>query len=57
MQKLQDLLDKAFGKPAALREPQGPNEFTLERQRDFEERARKIEALRRARLAQSVPRD
>jgi hypothetical protein len=55
MDKLQDLLDVAFGKVTGTKPPLEPNEFTLERQRAFEESARKIEALRRARLARSEP--
>ena len=54
MEKLQRLIDTAFGQPAAERAPQVPNEFTLERQRAFDERAKKIEALRRARMAQQT---
>ena len=54
MDKLQRLIDTAFGQSAAQRAPQAPNEFTLERQRAFDERAKKIEALRRARMAQQT---
>ena len=54
MDKLQHLLETAFGQRTAPRAPQGPNEFTLERQRAFEESARKVEALRKARLARST---
>ena len=54
MDKLQHLIETAFGQPAPEKAPQQPNEFTLERQRAFEENARKIEALRKARLAQSA---
>jgi hypothetical protein len=53
MDRLQHLLDTAFGQPAAPHAPQKPNEFTIQRQRAFEEMARKVEELRRARLAQS----
>lgn len=56
MDKLQRLLDTAFGKPAAERAPQEPNEFTIQRQQAFEEAARKIEALRRVRLKRSATR-
>jgi len=52
MDKLQHLLETALGQSDAQRAPQEPNEFTKERQRAFEERARKIEALRRLRMAQ-----
>lgn len=55
MNRLQHLLDTAFGKSAADRAPQEPNAFTAERQRAFEETARKIERLRRARLERSAP--
>jgi len=51
MDKLQHFLNTAFGQPAAERAPQGPNEFTIERQRAFEATAKKIEALRQIRLA------
>ena len=54
MDKLQRLIDTAFGRPAAERAPQAPNEYTLERQRAFDESAKKIEALRRARMAQQT---
>lgn len=48
--KLQDMLDAAFGHPPAAREPQQPSEACIQRRRAFDERARKIEALRRLRL-------
>ncbi len=51
MQKLQAMLDKAFGAPRAPREPERPSEGFLERERALAERARKIEALRQVRLA------
>jgi hypothetical protein len=54
MNKLQHLIDTAFGKPSAERVPPEPNEFTIKRQRAFEETARKIEQLRRARLGTSA---
>jgi hypothetical protein len=54
MNRLQHLLDTAFGKPAADRAPQEPNAFTVQRQRAFEETAQKIERLRRARLEKSA---
>ena len=53
MDKLQNLIDTAFGQRAAERALQEPNEFTVERQRAFEESAKKIEALRKVRLARS----
>jgi hypothetical protein len=56
MEKLQEIVDTVFGavnnRPAA----QSPNEFTVQRQRAFDESARKIEALRRARLERKSPR-
>ena len=54
MDKLQYFLESAFGVPAGERIPQEPNEFTKQRQRAFEECAKKIQALREARLAQSA---
>lgn len=51
MQKLQSMLDKAFGAPKAPREPERPSEGFLERERALAERAKKIELLRQARLA------
>jgi len=53
MDKLQHLLDTAFGNVTAEKPPQEPNEFTRERQRSFEESARKMEALRKVRLGRS----
>jgi len=50
MDKLEYLLKTAFGQPEAAREPQGPNEFTIERERAFEEAAKKVAALRQKRL-------
>jgi hypothetical protein len=50
--RLQYLLKIAFGTHAATRVPPEPNEFTVQRQRAFEETARKIETLRQARLLQ-----
>jgi hypothetical protein len=47
--KLQDMIDRAFGEQA-IREPQRPGGDVLERERAFGERARKIEALKRARV-------
>jgi hypothetical protein len=52
MDRLQYLIDHAFGQPEAQRAPQGPNEFTIARERALEEKARKIDALRKARLTQ-----
>lgn len=50
MEKLQAMLDKAFGTPKAPREPERPSEGFLERERAFAERAKKIEMLRQARI-------
>jgi hypothetical protein len=51
MQKLQDMLDKAFGSAPAPREPERPSEAFLQRERAFADRAKKIESLRKARVA------
>lgn len=48
MQKLQSMLDKAFGAPKAPREPERPSEGFLERGRALAERAKKIELHRLA---------
>jgi len=50
MEKLQEIVDTVFGTVNNQPEPQSPNDFTVQRQRAFDESARKIEALRRARL-------
>jgi hypothetical protein len=55
MDKLQHLLDTGFGQPAAHRATQQPNEWAIERDRKLEQLAKKIEALRRARLAHQTP--
>jgi hypothetical protein len=49
--KLQEMIDSAFGAKEALRTPQVPTEMVKERERAFSDRARKIEALRQARLS------
>ena len=54
MEKLQSMLDKAFGTSKAQREPERPSEGFLERERALAERAKKIELLRQARLAGAV---
>ena len=54
MDKVQHLLQTAFGQPQAQREPPGPNEFTLERQREFEAVAKKVAALRQKRLERAA---
>ena len=56
MAKLQDIVDAVFGAVSNQPAPQSPNDFTLQRQRAFDERAQKIEALRRARLERTSPR-
>lgn len=56
MEKLQDIVDTVFGAVSNRPSPQSPNDFTLQRQRAFDERAQKIEALRRARLEGKSPR-
>ena len=53
MDKLDLLLKTAFGQPEAQREPQGPNAFTIERERAFEATAKKISALRQLRLGRT----
>jgi hypothetical protein len=56
MNKLQHMLDTAFGRPNAEREPQAPSELYITRERELAERARKIEALRQARLTRDATR-
>ena len=56
MEKLQEIVDAVFGAVNNNPAPQPPNEFTVQRQRAFDESARKIEALRRARLARKPSR-
>ena len=55
MEKLQEIVDTVFGTVNNQPVPQSPNEFTVQRQRAFDESARKIEALRRARLDRRTP--
>lgn len=55
MEKLQEIVDIVFGAINSQPTPQSPNEFTVQRQRAFDESARKIEALRRARLERRSP--
>ena len=57
MEKLQEIVDTVFGTVSNQPAPQSPNEFTVQRQRAFDESARKIEALRRARLERRSPGD
>lgn len=56
MEKLQEIVDAVFGAVNNQPAPQPPNEFTVRRQRAFDESARKIEALRQARLERKSPR-
>ena len=49
MQKLQKMIDAAFGQQAE-RSPQVPSDAVLERERAFDASARKVEALREARM-------
>ena len=51
MEKLQEIVDTVFGAVNNQPTPQSPSDFAVQRQRAFDESARKIEALRRARLA------
>jgi hypothetical protein len=46
----QDILDRVFGQSFARREPQQPSEFTLARERQLAEKAKRIEALRKTRI-------
>ena len=50
MEKLQEIVDTVFGSTTSQPKPQSPSAFTIQRQRAFDEAARKLEALRRARL-------
>jgi hypothetical protein len=50
MAKLQDMIDGLLGDIDTRPAPQQPNEFTIQRERLFEENARKVEQLKRARL-------
>jgi hypothetical protein len=56
MEKLQEIVDAVFGAVSDQPAPRPQNEFTVQRQRAFDESARKIEALRRARLERRLPR-
>jgi hypothetical protein len=49
--KLQDMIDAAFGASDTPNPIQAPTEVFMERERAFSEQAKKIEALRQARLA------
>lgn len=53
MQKLQDMIDAAFGKQAE-RAQQHPSDAFLERERVLGEQTKKMEALRQARLGGSA---
>jgi hypothetical protein len=54
MSRFQEILDEAFRRPDATREPPQPTELTLARERELAERAKKIEALRQARIAREA---
>lgn len=51
MKNLQAVIDAAFGAPEAVRAPQVPSDSFKQREQALAERAMKIEALRRERLA------
>lgn len=53
---IHELLDQTFGQRITPREPQQPNEFTLARERELAEQAKKIEALRKARIDREMSR-
>jgi inosine-uridine nucleoside N-ribohydrolase len=55
MEKLQAMLDQAFGSAKGPREPERPSAAFLERERAFAVRAQKIEALRQARVTAEGP--
>ena len=55
MEKLQAVLDQAFGPAKGPREPERPSAAFLERERAFTVRAQKIEALRQARVTAEGP--
>jgi hypothetical protein len=55
MEKLQAVLDQAFGSAKQPREPERPSAAFLERERAFAERAQRIEALRQARVTTEGP--
>jgi hypothetical protein len=50
MQKLQDMIDTVMGDVNSKPAPQPKDSSTLERERSFAERARKLQMLRDARL-------
>ena len=50
MDKLQHMIDGLLGDIDNRPAPQQPSEFTIQRERVFEENARKIEQLKQARL-------
>jgi hypothetical protein len=50
MQKLQDMIDTVLGDINSKPMPQPKDPSTLERERSFAERARKLQMLREARL-------
>jgi hypothetical protein len=50
----QDIVDRVFGQSFSPREPQQPNEFTVARERELAEKAKRIEALRIARISRDA---
>ena len=50
MEKLQQLLDTAFGQRVAQRAPEEPSQYFLQQQQRLARQAEKIAALRKARL-------
>lgn len=53
MDKLQDMIDRVFGDVDHKPEPQPVSGAAVERDQAFAERARKLEALRAARLGKA----
>ena len=51
MDKLQQVIDAAFGQRDVVREPPPASEFFLQQQRRLAQQAEKIAALKKARLA------
>ena len=54
MDKMQEMIDKVFGQLDAQRGPQQPSELTVAREQELAERTKKVEALRKARLARDA---
>jgi hypothetical protein len=57
MQKLQDMIDTVLGDINSKPMPQPKDHSTLERERAFAERARKLQMLREARLRAQTRRE